>query len=328
MANILNAKDVLVGTGRIYINNANIGGLSGDVTMTWGKEKLELKEGFPSTTFETIATSESLELAFSMKEVNLDRMRSFIPGLTLKTSTAGTDTAENEYIANVQDDRKLGLAQRGLTSATFTAKLCAKLVADAASGATVLYVDDASVFTAADNLTLLDGETTESATIAALGVDESANTLTLTTGLTNSYDVGGLVINATVTLAEGTDYYLDRLDGTIYRVPASTKVADGNALAVSYTYATYAGRGFTFGGLSETVTIPVEFWHKRRDNTYRCIKIYSAQFTADMVMAFMEAAESPMAISLSAVADTTKAAGAQFGEVMEYAAAGAPGGGW
>ena len=75
MANILNAKDVLVGTGRIYINNANIGGLSGDVTMTWGKEKLELKEGFPSTTFETIATSESLELAFSMKEVNLDRMR-------------------------------------------------------------------------------------------------------------------------------------------------------------------------------------------------------------------------------------------------------------
>lgn len=95
----------------------------------------------------------------------------------------------------------------------------------------------------------------------------------------------------------------------------------------TYTYNTYAASGFGIGGASTSSdTFLVEFVHKRRDGTYRVIKIWKGVISGDFTMSFQEQAESPVPISVTAIADSSKASGMQLMTVRDTATA--PYGGW
>lgn len=130
-------------------------------------------------------------------------------------------------------------------------------------------------------------------------------------------------------LTEGTDYSIDLINGTIARKSSSTKIADGDTVKVSYTYTTYTKSGFGIGGGTPTdKTFKVDFYHKRRDGNYRHICIWKGKVTGDFTLAFKETAESPLAVEVTAQADSSKDSGAQYMTVMDEPAASVPGGGW
>jgi len=61
--------------------------------------------------------------------------------------------------------------------------ICAKLTKDASSGDTTIYIKDTEYFETGDTITIRSGVTSETKTIAS----KTSTSLTLTTGLTNSY---------------------------------------------------------------------------------------------------------------------------------------------
>ena len=255
MANVKNINDVLVGTGRMFIDNEDVGQLKDDVTFTDSKENYELKAGFPQTTILEIMTSESVKLACSLLEVNLAAIQKLMPEYAALTETAGTATATDEVV-------------------TVTSKV---------------------------HTMLAHGN------ISAVTVKTSSGTA----------------------LTEGSDYYLDRLNGSIYRVAASTAIADGDSVKASYTYTTYEKSGFGVGGGAQTdKTFQVDFYHKRRDGNYRHIRIWEGKISGDFALAFKETAESPLSIEVTAQSDSSKAAGQQYMTVMDVPATAVPGGGW
>jgi hypothetical protein len=157
-------------------------------------------------------------------------------------------------------------------------------------------------------------------------------TVALGTGvitLAASADAGDVtadyVTEGDVTLVLNTDFYADMLAGTFYR--ASTSIYEPTSVDATYTYKNAASSGFGIGGASSSSSdFVVEFVHKRRDGKYRVIKLWKCQISGDFTMSFQEQAESPVAITITALADSTKAAGQQFGTVVD--ATSAPYGGW
>ena len=130
-------------------------------------------------------------------------------------------------------------------------------------------------------------------------------------------------------LVEGTDYYLDRLNGSLYRVSTSTALTEGGGVKVSYTYATFERTGFGVGGGTATdETLQIDFWHKRRDGMYRHVFIPKGKVTGGLDLSFKETAEAPLAMTVTALADSSRPSGRQNYEVTEEPAAAAPGGGW
>lgn len=257
MANVRYLNDILIGSGRMFLDGNDVGQLQGDVTFTDSKENYELKAGFPQTTIITVPTSETLKLSCNLLETNLDVIKTLMPEFLAVSETAGTASVTDESVT--------------VTSAAHTMLAHGRL-------------------TGAVTVTKSDGSTV---------------------------------------LTEGTDYYLDRLNGSIYRAAASTKIADGDAVLVDYTYETYEAAGFGVGGgASSDKTFLVEFYHKRRDGKYRRVRIWKGKVTGDFAMAFKETTESPLAVKVTAQADSTKAAGSQYMTVMDVPATAVPGGGW
>ena len=329
MANVKNPSDILVGTGRVYINGTDVGQVDGDVEFTHKKTTYEKKSGFPAVTVLSVTTEESIEGKFDLLEANLDTLRGVMPEYALVTVGAGTAAVTDELLSGISASRKSALTNSRVADSGVTVALAARLSAAADSGATVLHLESVRGFRAGDSVTLVSGSTTESVTIASAGVDAGALTLTLSAGLTNSYATGAIAKDTTVSLTEGTDYYVDRLDGTIWLKTGSTKLAEGDALAVGYTHATYSGRGFSAGGGSGSdTTYLLDFWHKRRDGRYRRVRIHKAKISGDFAMKFAESKESPVELSITGIADSTRAAGDQLWSVIDYAASAAPGGGW
>ena len=244
MANVLNAADIIVGTGRLYVDGTNMGQLDGEVTLEHAKEYFEKKSGFPASTVLKVLTEETLTLNVSLLEANLTALRTLIDEYGAYTATAGTATVSDESVT--------------VTAGTWTA------------------LDHSNI----SSVTVTDSE------------------------------AGALV--------EGTDYVLDLIDGRITRVSTSSSIADGDTVLVDYTYATAADSGFGMGGSSTSNTTHlVEFVHKRRDDKYRVIKLWTAKIDGDVSLGFQEDAESPVELEISAIADSTKDAGQQFGLVYD-----------
>ena len=72
MANVKYLNDILIGSGRMFLDGNDVGQLQGDVTFTDSTENYELKAGFPQTTIITVPTSETLKLSCNLLETNLD----------------------------------------------------------------------------------------------------------------------------------------------------------------------------------------------------------------------------------------------------------------
>ena len=315
--NVKNVHDIIIGTGIMYINGVDVGQLKGNVTMKHSKVFYEEKAGFPSTTILKTLIEEGAELTANLLEVNLDVIAGLMVEYTIDTEGAGSATATQELVGAITSARKTGAAYPKWTDAAVTVRLATVLAAAAEASDTVIYVTDASIFTAGDTITLKNGASTENATIDADGVDTGANTLTLTAGLSAGFASGSSVINTAVSLVEGTDYYLDRLDGAIWRVSTSTKIADDDQVVVTYTYATYTGRGIKAGGLSPSTYYTVRFEHIRRDGKTRVVELYRCQVAGDFEMAFNDAESAPLPISITAYADSSRAAGDQLFSIWD-----------
>ena len=257
MANVLNANDILIGTGKLYINGHDVGQIDGEISFTHGKTFYEKKSGFPATTVVSVLTEEALTAEFNLLEANLARIRSMMSEYGSITTTASESDSIEETV-QVWADRHTKLSHGNVTT------------------------------------------------------------------LTSVTDTATPTPNA---LVEGTDYYIDRLTGNVYRKSGTVAINDGDKIVVTYKYTDFAASGFGMGGASSTsADFLVEFVHKRRDGKYRIVRLWKCQVSGDFTMSFQEQAESPVAVTISAIADSTKAAGRQFGEVLD--ATTAPYGGW
>lgn len=315
--NVKNVNDVIIGTGKMFVNGVNVGQLKGNVVMKHTKVFYEEKAGFPSVAILKALIEEGGELTANLLEVNLDTIAGLMVEYTIDTEGAGSEEVVQEHVGEITASRKTGLAHPKLTNAAVAVALASKLSVAAEATDTVLHVEDASIFTAGDTITLKLGATTEDATIAALGVDEVANTLTITAGLAAGFAAGASVINTAVTLVDGTDYFLDRLDGAVWRHSGSAKVADNDEVVVSYTYTTYTGRGIKAGGLSPSTYYTVRFEHIRRDGKTRVVELYRCQVAGDFEMAFNEAESAPLAIAITAYSDSSRAEGDQLFSIWD-----------
>jgi len=325
MANVLNANDILIGTGKLYIDGVDVGQIDGEISFTHGKTFYEKKSGFPATTVVSVLTEENLSAEFNLLEANLARIRSMMSEYSAVTVTPGVSDSTEEKELQFSADKHTKLQYGDLvtlslvsTDGTETA-VTGEVVAGATGTSFTLAHIPKSVSAVYDNGVLL--------TEGAAGYTVALGTGVIT--LAASADAGDVtadyVTEGDVTLVLNTDFYADMLAGTFYR--ASTSIYEPTSVDATYTYKNAASSGFGIGGASSSSSdFVVEFVHKRRDGKYRVIKLWKCQISGDFTMSFQEQAESPVAITITALADSTKAAGQQFGTVVD--ATSAPYGGW
>lgn len=321
--NLKDPTKIMVGTGRLLVNGVDVGLLKNEVTFNYEPTWQKITGGSPEQTVKEVLSGEEASITANMLEVNLSTIAMVNQLFTESVVTAGTETVTKEYLS--------GGLRAGFWSASenrkwtegdaVTVQLASKLRSPATAGATVIYVEDASLFEAGDSVTLKDGATTEDATIAALGVDTSANSLTLTAGITNSYSINGVAHNGTESLVEGTDYFLNRIDGQITRVFTSTAIGEGDTVSVSYKYTVVTGKRLSFGGKTTVPSYPVEFISDEKDDgTVLRIKFYRAQFNGAFNLPFNPTDATQVPISIIALPDASRVAGDQLGEWVEEAA--------
>ena len=325
MANVLNANDILIGTGKLYIDGVDVGQIDGEISFTHGKTFYEKKSGFPATTVVSVLTEENLSAEFNLLEANLARIRSMMSEYSAVTVTPGVSDSTEETELQFSADKHTKLQYGDLvtlslvsTDGTETA-VTGEVVAGATGTSFTLAYPPKSVSAVYDNGVLL----TEGA--AGYTVALGTGAITLAAEATAGEVTADYVTEKDVTLALNTDFYADMLAGTFYR--ASTSIYEPTSVDATYTYKNAASSGFGIGGASSSSSdFVVEFVHKRRDGKYRVIKLWKCQISGDFTMSFQEQAESPVAITITALADSTKAAGQQFGTVVD--ATSAPYGGW
>ena len=321
MANVKNPNNILLGTGILYLDGQDVGQLSGDVVLSYGTEYKKIEAGFPKTTIKSKLIAESAQITAGFLEVDMQQLATLLPLFTLETVSGGDVAITNEWVGEVYEGRWKGCVNRKWTEDAVSVKLASKLTAQALAGATTIYVNDASLFSPADPILLVKSGTTEAATIAALGVDTGENSLTLTAGITNAFAAGDFAANTAVTLVEGTDYYLDRINGCVSVVPSATKINEGDTVSISYTYTAVTATKLSAGGAISTTVFGLEVQHTRDDGKILKVKFSKAQITGNFELPFHEDSETILNVTIESVADSTKAAGKQLVEIsLENAA--------
>lgn len=312
-----NVNDILIGTGKAFVNGRDVGQLKGDVTFKHSKEFYEVKAGFPETTLLKVLISESAEAQMSLIEINLDTVAALMPEYRLRVEGGADVTVSQEFLGSLYSYR-WGTAQHSRwTDGTVSVQPAAVLASTADAGATKVFLDSVTRFKAGDSVTLRKGATTETKTIASGGVVAGERSVTFTTPLGNSYDFGALAVNGTLSLEEGTDYGLDRLEGRVIRRNGSTKISDGDAVAVSYIYRKEASKILTAGGVSTTSTFPMRFEHTRRDGRKRVVEFYKCSVTGDFSIPFAEKSEAIWQVTVSAQADSSRPEGDQLYSIRD-----------
>ncbi|MCK9327414.1 MAG: hypothetical protein M0P69_18115 [Bacteroidales bacterium] len=318
--NLKKASDVLIGTGILYVNGIDVGLLKGEVTFSYEPEWTKITGGSPEQTIKEVLTSENATITANMMEVNLSTLASVNALFTESAVSSGEEEVVKEFLeAGLRSGFWTAAQNRGWTEdGTVEVFLASGLTTPASAGATKIYVDDASLFTAADEIILTDGATTETRTIAALGVDESENSLTVTVALSNSYSISGVVHNNTVSMVEGTDYFVNRIDGQLTRIADSAKVADNDPVSVSYEYSVITGKKVTFGGKTTVPSYPIEFISdEKSDGKQIKIRFYKAQFNGSFSLPFNPTDAAQVPVSIVALADSTRSTGDQLGYMLE-----------
>jgi hypothetical protein len=199
------------------------------------------------------------------------------------------------------------------------------------AGATEVYLNSVKNFTVGDDIQFIKGALTETKTISA--IDATNKKLTLTAGILNPFPAGTGVIDTDKTLTSLTDYNLFPRMGVITRAAASTDLADGDSVAIAYTYKQYSGKGYGYGSFSSTETYPLEFWHKKGDGNYRCLRMFKAQLSGNFApFSVQRGNASPIAVDCTLLADETiigsDATRRNIYEQIDYPKEAAPGGGW
>lgn len=314
--NLKDPNRVTFGTGRIIANGEDVGLLQGDVTFNYEPTYKEIKGGSPEQTVKKIMESEAASITANSMELDLNVLGKIVPQFTQSLATGTPVAVVGEYLSGVFDESWQAL-QNPMVSAseTLTVHLAVKLSAPVTAGDTEISVENAANYTAGDTIRLRDGATTETATIDAGGVDTSANTLTVTAGVTNSYTVAGTVANETTTLTAGTDYRVDYLGGRICSINGSD-LTDGDSVVVAYTYAPVSGNTLSFGGKTATFTFPMKFISDDADDgKHYEIDFYRAQFDGTLNLSFKPGDVCLVPVSIAALADSSRTAGDQLGRL-------------
>jgi len=312
LANVRNVNDILLGTGVLYINGVSVGQLKNDVVATFGKEFYEIEAGFPKSTIKEFRISESAQLTAGMLEVNLDNLNNIMDEFTKVNTSAGETEVTYEHVADISYANWVALAHQNILDAGVTVYLASLLTANAASGQKVVQVADASIFTAGDAVQLVSATANEEVTIDAEGVDTDENTITMTTNLVNSYEIGDQAADKTVSLDEATDYYIDRIDGKALGIDGGD-IPDGCDISIAYTYDAVTGTTLYGGGKTTLGSgVPIRFEHTRSDGKILKIEFFKALVKGDLEMPFHEDTETILNITISAQADSTRDAGKQL----------------
>ncbi len=259
MTFVKNADNILIGTGRVFIDGSCVGQISGQFRAKVGNTWYTVEAGFPSSKVKQALTGESGEVAFNLLEIDLDVIRSIMPQFAEYTEEAGESADFVSEVVPIYPSKHTKLGNSRITTLD-------------------------SVKTVADT---------------------------------------------PATLVEGTDYYFDRLNGTLYMISTSVAVESGDSVTVKYKHATFTGAGFGVGGGTTTSdTFLVEFWHKKTNGKYLCKRFWKCQVAGDFEMLFEEAAHTTLPVLLTVLSDSTKPAGHQLYRTIEYDASAAPEGGW
>lgn len=280
--NIKNTNDFFTGAGKILYNGEDLGLLKDTVTFHYAPTYTEQKGGSPKVTYNTVLSDEEAYIEADMLEINPDMISAIVPQFTKETVSSSTESVTYEYLGALGTDKWISADNPDWTTATVTVKPASILTASVTAGDTVIYVTDASMFTAGDSVTLKEGETTEDGTIDAGGVNTTDNSITLTSGTSNSYTASGYVIDTTVAPVENTDYDVDPVNGRVRRITDSSVLASADTVAVSYTYNVVSATNMYFGGKTTVFDHPLHFISDQRpDGLYWHVYFWRAQFTSD-----------------------------------------------
>ncbi len=307
-----------IGTGTLYLNGRDVGVLKGDVTFTHEIEQTPITGGSPEQIFFYETTKEEAYIEASALEININTLAEIMPNIfTLENTNDGDVEVNYETVKDMSLLTYRALQNQNITEDPVTVYNTSFLTADVYSGATVLPVEDTSIFTAGDEILLVGPLTTTTRTIAASGVNSEDSTITLTSDLDNGYSLSSPVAVKSALTVE-TDFRLDRIDGRIVAVTGGDISERGNIL-VSYTYtAKKATQIFAGGKASGGITYPVKFVSKRRTaGKALVIRFWKASFTGDFSIPFVVGDVVKLPIKISAIVDPTKPDGKNLYSISE-----------
>lgn len=90
-----------------------------------------------------------------------------------------------------------------------------------------------------------------------------------------------------------------------------------------------SGSGFAVGTFQSDNTFQIEFWHKKRSGSFRCLRIFKGKVSGAFTSLIInQDNETPIPIDIVALADDSKATDKNLYEIFDTTAAKAPGGGW
>lgn len=311
MANVINAADIIIGTGRLYIDGADVGQVDGEVNFVHSKTNYEKKSGFPATTVVSVLTEESASSEFNLLEANLGRIRSIMSEYAVIDETPGVSDSIEELSLAAYTHRHTKLQYDDLVTLTLTSTAGTETVVSgevvSGSGTSFTLAYEPKSITAIYKL----GSLLTEGGAADYTINMGTGVITLAASANAEEITADYVTEDEVTLTLNADYYADMLAGRFYISPSA--VYTPSYVDATYTYNTYAASGFGIGGAStSSQTFLLEFVHKRRDGKYRVIKVWKGVVAGDFSVSFQEQAESPVPISVTAIADSSKPAGKQL----------------
>lgn len=311
MANVINAADIIIGTGRMYINGADVGQVDGEVNFVHSKTNYEKKSGFPATTVVSVLTEESASSEFNLLEANLGRIRSIMSEYAVIDDTPGVSDSIEELSLAAYTRRHTKLQYDDLVTLTLTSTAGTETVVSgevvSGSGTSFTLAYEPKSITAIYKL----GSPLTEGGGADYTINMGTGVITLAASANAEEITADYVTEDEVTLTLNSDFYADMLAGRFYISPSA--VYTPSYVDATYTYNTYAASGFGIGGAStSSQTFLLEFVHKRRDGKYRVIKVWKGVVAGDFSVSFQEQAESPVPISVTAISDSSKPAGKQL----------------
>jgi hypothetical protein len=323
------ANDVLVGGGRVFARGLEIGWLDGTIQIAENNSSQAIIES-EGATVKVIFSDKETHFTFSLLEANIDTLVLLNPSY-VQIMYGETDVAvPGEIIKDISlvTQLKHYPIVESVTPVVYAASYTA---ASLVAGATEVYFNSVRNFAAGDEIQFIKDALTETKEIAA--IDTINKKVTLTTAVLNPFPAGTGVINNDTTMTALTDYNLFPRMGVITRAEGSAALLAGDSVAVAYTYHQYSGRGYGYGSFSSAETYPLEFWHKKGDGNYRCLRMFKAQLSGNFTpFSVQRGNSSPIAVDCTLLADESiigsDATRRNIYEQVDYPKDAAPGGGW
>jgi hypothetical protein len=299
-----------------YANGRDVGQLKNDVTLTYTPERLDIKAGFPQQSVKNIAISETATLTAGLLEFDLFTYGELMGTSTFKIIEGASLSKTNQLLAPVSAYSYSNSGNPYWTPGAtgFAVKIATTVRLSAAAGATTIFVTDTQGFHADDAATLSkivgSAPVTETAVIASVNTGD--NSITLTVGITNSYDYGALLLNDGVALASGTDYIVDYIGGGVALNPSSIRLLPGMSVAASYVHKVTSAEQLSFGGKVVSKPFPARFVHERDDGKLVVVSFPRAEMTGTLTLGFKEAEAMINDVEITGMADSSLPAGEQL----------------